>query len=237
MKLEFISRLVKEVYKIMGFLHQDTSITRLLSRLVDLILLNILWLICCLPVITIGASTTAMYDVLIKFAFHEDIPVIQTFFKKFIHHFKKSTIIYLISVFGILFLVFDFWWSLQWNINFKFLFQVVILSVGYFFIALVSYVFPTLAYFDKNIFKTIKHAFVLAMKSGIYTVFIMLMNLLPLILFLFFPNVFFDIIFLWFTFGFAFLAYLNSMHFARIFDVVRFNNLQKELRNKNKNSD
>lgn len=221
----------------MGFLHEDTSITRLLSRLVDLILLNILWLICCLPIITIGAATTSMYDVLIRFAFHEDIPVIQTFFKKIIHHLKKSTVIYIISVFGVLFLIFDFWCSLQWNISFKFVFQVVILSVGYFFVALVSYIFPTLAYFDENILKTIKHAFVLAMKSGIYTVFIMVMNLLPLILFLFTPNIFFDTIFLWFTFGFAFLAYLNSMHFARIFDAVRFNNLQKELKNKNKKSD
>lgn len=221
----------------MGFLHEDNFVTRLLGKLIDLVLLNTLWLICCLPIITAGSATTAMYDVLIRFAFYEDIPIIQTFFKKFIHHLKRSTPLYIISALGVLFLIFDLWCSLQWNVSFKFIFQVVILSVSYFFIALVSYIFPTLAYFDEKPLETIKHSFVLAMRGGIYTVFIMLINLLPVILFLFLPNVFFRIIFIWFTFGFAFLAYINSMYFARIFDTVRFNNLQKELKEKNKNND
>ena len=55
----------------------DNIIVRALSRVFDLILLNILWLLCSVPFITIGASTTALYSVTLKMAAKEEGNIIR----------------------------------------------------------------------------------------------------------------------------------------------------------------
>ena len=47
----------------MDFLHDSKGTTRLINRIFHLISLNLIWLVCCIPIVTIGAATTAMYDV------------------------------------------------------------------------------------------------------------------------------------------------------------------------------
>ncbi len=59
------------------------------------------------------------------------------------------------------------------------------------------------------------------MKNGIFTVFIMLLDLSPVILFFLFPVQFLQSLFLWFTVGFALIAWLNSLHLVRLFDPER----------------
>ena len=44
----------------------DSGIMRVLSKICDIVCLNVLWLVCSLPIITIGASTTALYTVMLN---------------------------------------------------------------------------------------------------------------------------------------------------------------------------
>ena len=46
-----------------SFFNMDSPVMRFLSRLCDLMILNILCLICCIPIVTIGASITSLYPV------------------------------------------------------------------------------------------------------------------------------------------------------------------------------
>ena len=62
----------------------------------DLILLNILWLLCSVPFITIGASTTALYSVTLKMAANEEGYIIRGFWDAFKKSFKQSTLVWLI---------------------------------------------------------------------------------------------------------------------------------------------
>lgn len=50
----------------------------MLSRLVELVLANALWLLCSLPLFTLGASTTALYDATLQLVFGENISIIAT---------------------------------------------------------------------------------------------------------------------------------------------------------------
>ena len=45
---------------------QEGPLADILNRFMDLILLNVLWFVCSLPVFTAGASTCALYDVTIQ---------------------------------------------------------------------------------------------------------------------------------------------------------------------------
>lgn len=58
--------------------------------------LNVLWFICCLPVITAGASTAALFYVTLKVAKNEEGNLTRSFFRAFSQNFRKATVIWLI---------------------------------------------------------------------------------------------------------------------------------------------
>lgn len=74
----------------------DNIFIRALSRIFDFILLNILWLVCSLPIVTAGASITALYSVMLKIVANEEGYIIRGFFEAFKKNFKQSTIVWLI---------------------------------------------------------------------------------------------------------------------------------------------
>ena len=67
-----------------------------LDGFADVMVLAILWVICSLPIITVGASTTAFYSVMMKLVVGEESYVVRSFFKAFKENFKISTIVWLI---------------------------------------------------------------------------------------------------------------------------------------------
>ena len=76
----------------------DNPVIAFLSRLADLIGLNFLFLICCLPVFTIGAAWTALYYVTVKMVRKEESYIWKDFFKSFRENFKQATLIWLINM-------------------------------------------------------------------------------------------------------------------------------------------
>ncbi len=74
----------------------DGPLMRFLTGIFDLLVLNILWLIGCIPIVTIGASTTAMYSVVLKLIRGEDYTVFLPFVRSFRENLKQATIIWLI---------------------------------------------------------------------------------------------------------------------------------------------
>ena len=80
----------------MRFNITDNVIVRALNKICDMVCLNVLWLICCIPIITIGASTTALYTIMLKMVKNEEGYIFRGFFKAFKSNFKQSTIIWII---------------------------------------------------------------------------------------------------------------------------------------------
>lgn len=220
---------------------QEGPLANFLSRFIDLILLNVLWFVCSLPVFTLGASTCALYEVTLRYSLHESPAVIRTFFQSFKKNFQKGTALFLIFFGAGLFLAADLWCALQWEIPFRFLVIVVILAVAYFYLAVLTHVFPVLTWFDTGVKESIRKAFLLSMSNGVFTVFIMVLNVLPLLLFLMRPVYVGQILFFYFIIGFGVIAQLCSLHLIRLFDPERAREaeeleeeqqrLQKEERN------
>lgn len=99
----------------MNFLNLDNPIMRKLSTMGDLIVLNFLWLICCLPIVIAGASTAALYAVALKLAQGNDGYMFRRFFKAFLQNFKQATLIHLALCALMALLVFDFYSYAQYN--------------------------------------------------------------------------------------------------------------------------
>ena len=198
-----------------------------LNRFIDLILLNVLWFLCSLPVFTAGASTCAVYEVTVRCALHESPPVIRTFFQAFQRCLKKGVALFFVFCGAGVFLAADLWCAFQWNTRFQFLMVVVILAAAYFYLAVLTHVFPVLMYFDTGVKESIQKAFFLSMSNGVFTVFIMVLNVLPILLILMRPVYFGQILFFYFMIGFSVIAMFCSMHLIRLFDPERVKEAEK----------
>lgn len=71
---------------------------RFMQKMTDLLLLSLLWILCSLPIVTIGASTTAAYYVGLKLVVNEENYVGKMFFKAFCENFFQGTILGLLSL-------------------------------------------------------------------------------------------------------------------------------------------
>lgn len=75
---------------------EDSRFCRFMMKLWDLIVLNLLWLVTSLFLVTIGASTTALYAVMFQAAENEEGYIARRFFKEFKRNFRQATVIWLI---------------------------------------------------------------------------------------------------------------------------------------------
>ena len=74
----------------------DSKFSQIMLKLCYGCYLNLLWMVCSLPVFTAGAATAALYDVTLRLAREEDPPVTTRFFKAFRENFRQATILWLI---------------------------------------------------------------------------------------------------------------------------------------------
>lgn len=77
-----------------SFLSYDSPIMSLLRGVSNTMFLNMLFLVCCLPVVTIGAAWTALFAACR--VMQEDGPCYKAFFKTFFRGFKRATLAWLI---------------------------------------------------------------------------------------------------------------------------------------------
>ena len=91
----------------------DGGIMKFLSKVSDICIISILWLICCLPIVTIGASTTAAYYTMVKVVKREIGTLHKEFFRSFRMNFKDSIVINLIYLFLMIILAFNIYMMYQ----------------------------------------------------------------------------------------------------------------------------
>ena len=82
----------------MRFLSYDSKFGRFFLKISYACCLNVLWFVCCLPIFTIGASTTALYYTCFKIAKDEGSFISKMFFRSFKQNFKQATVIWLIML-------------------------------------------------------------------------------------------------------------------------------------------
>lgn len=190
-----------------------------LSRLADLIWLNLLFIICCIPVVTIGAATTALYYVTLKMAKDEEGYITRSYFKAFRDNFVQATVIWLVFLAVIVVMFLDFRIAQVGDMSALIgsgrINDVVIVAVGVMAIILgmtLTYVFPLLARFDNTVVNTVKNAFLISIRHLPYTFLMMIIQAVPVVLIWFFPALLILVLIM-----FSAVAYINSKFFRKIF--------------------
>ena len=203
-----------------GFFNVDGPLFSGLDRLADLFWLNILFLVCCLPVFTIGASTTALYYVTLKMVKNEESHITKSFFRAFKDNFRQATAIWLIAMLvgGILvcdYLIMNgFWIDISTLPEiFRKVMLIALLAAGVFYVFTLRYVFPILARFENSVINTIKNALLISIRHLPFSALLMLISAAAVAIFYFIPT--FRVAYLIITF--SLVAFVSSYIFVKIF--------------------
>ena len=132
----------------------DNPFMQALSTAGDLIILNMLTLLCCLPVVTAGAAWTALHDVIYKMVLQEETYPAKMFFKSFRLNLKRGIITGLIFI-GLAVLVYLNYLAASATLP---TLRYVSLALGLLLLAIGNYAFALTARFENTLKETLKNA-------------------------------------------------------------------------------
>ena len=183
----------------------DSPLMRFMMLITNLVCLNVLWLLCCLPVITAGAATTAMYYMVFQYITKQDDGVLRPFFKAFKENFKTVTPIWILHLLiGAALGAEVFYLSQDSQLWLKALFGILLLVYA----GVSAYLYPILARYNTSRKKAVLNSFALSTRHLLTTVCVVILNAVPVVLVLFMPEIFWKSILFWTVGGFSLIAYL-----------------------------
>ena len=193
-----------------GFFSTKSPLWRALTKIADLIWLNILFVICCIPIFTIGAALSAMYSVTFKMAINEEGAISQDFFNAFRENFKKATVLWLIMLGIGIFLIADLFMVAYLPSSLQEIALVVLGIIGVLFIITLSYLFPLQSKFENPPKRTLMNALLLSIRHLLpTTIVVALLTSIPGLIVYFAPHllvVFLPVVVLILFSGIAFLV-------------------------------
>lgn len=203
----------------MKFFSLDSPLMQKLNFFSHFVLLNLLWVFTSLPLITIGASTTALFYCTMKLDREKDIAVFQDFFSSFKENFLVSTKAWIILIIVGFILSVDLYFTggitVAWI---QMIFAGVLILTTFFILCVSLFIFPILARFHNTTKEAFRYSFILPFKHIKQTlVLVLIVVVLSMIYISSTLTLVYGTLCL-FSFGVALLAYLFSKRFNIIFN-------------------
>lgn len=196
----------------------DSTLMRSLSTVADVMVLNLLFIATSLPVVTLGASLTALNFTAMRIATGECNSVTNDYFRSFRRNFRQATVIGL--VLALLAGVLAAWFVVVTNLAFGTLVEVLLLAAWYVlaftFVTTALFVFPYFASFDGRTREVFRNARLLSWKHPATALAALVVIGLSVAVTLFYPQATGFGLF-WFLIGFAGIATINGRLFAGVF--------------------
>ena len=188
----------------MKFFSIDSKFYQIMMPIGEMMILNICFLLGCLPLVTIGAANTAMYTVMLRRLRGEGSGTIVPFFKAWWSNLKQGTLFWLVQAFMTASLSLTFFLPL--HVAFKVIAGIVLTLVTLVF----SIIYPQIARYRNRSFVYLRNAVILLVLRLKWVAQNFLVILSPLLLFLLVPVEFLRFGFVWILFGFSALFYLSA---------------------------
>lgn len=197
----------------------DNPFFNFMGRIADLILLNIVCAICCIPIITIGPALTALYYVTLKMVRNEESYIVKGFFKSFKENFKQSAIINLFMLIAGIFLYFDLRIVGQMEGSFYRVLFCIFIMFTVIYLMVLLYIYPISAKFYNTIKNTFVNSLLMAIRHLPYTAIMLVIAFLPVaIFFIPFAQIMSICLLIFVLMGLSLVAYGQSYFFVKIFD-------------------
>lgn len=194
----------------------DSRFMRIMSRVADLILLNLCYLLTCVPLFTIGAASAALYTVCFHFGTAEEKGVIRSYFRAFRENFKRGTGVWLIVLLCGAAALVNAWVFYAMPGGLRFL-SVIFAILFVLALLIFGYAFPLLSQFDDGVWPTLRNALILSLGYLPRSLLIAVVNVVPFILMLTDFYLFLQAAFLWTVLYFSLAAYVNTFLLKGVF--------------------
>lgn len=198
----------------------ENPVVQGIGRIVDFIILNLLWLVCSIPIITIGASTTALYTVTLKLVKNEEGYIVRGFLKAFKENLKQSTVIWLIFLLADIILIVDLSAMRLMSGNIASFFRILLLIMGCMLLSAMIYAFGLQARFVNTVKNTVKNAVILVFAKLPYTVLLIVVTIVPVIITFWTTRTLMIGFTIWMFVGVALVACLQSWIMRKVFDQL-----------------
>lgn len=214
----------------MKFFRFDGPFHSFMGRIFDLVLLHLLWILCSIPVVTIGASTSALFTVTLKMTKNEEAYIVKGFWTAFKSNLKQGTKLWIIviGVFTWLILVM----KICMTGNSEILKFVGIPNAGILIVAFLAlmYIFPIQAMFENSVGNILKNSVICSLRYLPYSILLAGVIIVPILLTGFVENIFPFMIALWIFSGSSLIAFIDSFILNRVFEEVnQGENIQQNI--------
>ena len=197
--------------------NMDGPLFRFLSKVADLMILNIIFLISCIPIVTIGASVTALSYVTLKMKDGEEGYVFKTFFRSFRENFKQSTLIWLLMLLLAVVMVVDFLIIGNMEGTMSRVMKVLVGMGALIWLMEFTYVFPLQSRFYNTIRQTLQNALLLSIANFPKTLCMMAVTIIAVLATMWNSYTVWYGLLVWILLGFAVISWINSHFFYGIF--------------------
>jgi len=197
----------------MSIFAPDGKLATALNTIGSLIVLNLLTILCCLPVFTVGAAMTALYTMTMRIVRKEEGAIVKEYFAAFRDNFRQATISWLIFGSLMVFMAFDIFLLQRITGTFGMVYRILLFVIILGFAVECIHIFALQARFDNTPKNTAKNALLLCVGHFPQAVLMLAVTVSPLILL----SVSLRFISVVFLIGLSGPAFLAGMYFVSIF--------------------
>lgn len=191
-----------------GLFSWDSPWVQRFAMLTNLVMLNLLWLVCCIPLFTAGAATTALYYTIFRYHTKEDDEVLKPFFRAFKTNFKQATLLPLPLIAVLAVLVVEIAYLLTSGQGVAMLFVMIIVAV--FLLCMLMHLLPLIGRFEMKANALLRTAFSLTILHFPITLVMIALLLVPAGIFVYDISLFLRLSVVWVGIWFALAAFLNG---------------------------
>lgn len=194
----------------------DNRFFTFMGKVADVMILNLLFIITSIPIITIGTSLTALYSVSLKQSAGTSSYIVKEYFFAWKTNFKQSTIMWIFSLIAFSLLFMNLTLKTDGTTSLVMRFIMILSMILYLMITL--YAFPLLAKFDNTIKHTIVNAFLMSLRHFLTTCTLFGTAAFFVLITIAYPPMIELTSMAWFLFFFAIIARIQASFLTKIFD-------------------
>lgn len=212
-----------------GFFSLENPLMQFLTRVCDLMILNLLFLISCIPVFTVGAAVCGMCKVCQAIVMDDGRGIFNLYVEGFKSNFKQATKVWLVALLIIASLF--CYWVLATNYCtgvLTYVIYAVMFLLGGVSLAILSYLFPLIVRYENTLKEHLRNAGVLAITRLFLTAILLVLNVVPFVLPILSLQSYVKTMIVWFVIGFAFLCYMCNLSIKPVFKQLEYKPAEDE---------
>lgn len=197
-----------------GIFRWDSPVMQKLALVSNLICLNLLWIVCSLPIVTMGAATTALYYAVFQIQTNDEDAILRPFFRGFTQNFKQATLLWLPLLAATVLMLFNLRYLFAFGGHT--IFWIVFIFMTIVVLLVQAQMLPMLARFEMTNKAIVKSSAALTLMHFLSCLIMTALNVVPIVAFFADVYTFMWLSPLWVCIWFAMIAYINGRILLKI---------------------